>query len=185
MLPNNVSDWIIASQMCRSVSMHRLILTMVLTLTALPAHAGVGGMFAQGRSQFTLVAGSGYAFDNSYFVIGASASYNVLDGLGVGLGIENWSGGTPGMTKYSPFVQYIVYQSTFIQPYVGVFYRHAVVDGHSNLNSAGGKTGIIIESGSNAYISAGFVHETYRDCQATVNRTCSETYPEISLTFGF
>ena len=165
--------------------MHRLILTMVLTFTALPAHAGVGGMFAQGRNQFTLVAGSGYAFDNSYFVIGASASHNVLYGLSVGLGIENWSGGTPGMTKYSPYLQYVVYRAKPVQPYVGIFYRHAVVDGRDNINSVGGRAGIVIESGSNAYISAGFVHETYRDCQATVNRTCSETYPEISLTFGF
>ena len=65
--------------------MSRLLLAMLL-LAVLPVRAaGVGGMFGEGRSQFSLVAGNAYAFDNSYFVIGGSASYYVADGLGAGL----------------------------------------------------------------------------------------------------
>lgn len=62
--------------------MNRLLLTMLLLLSALPAcAAGVGGMFGQGRTQFSLMGGNGYAFGNNYFVIGASVSHYVLDGL--------------------------------------------------------------------------------------------------------
>ena len=73
--------------------MIRLLLILLPLLSVLPANAaGVGGMFGQGRTQFSVVGGNGYAFDKNYFVLGASVSYNVLDGLGVGLSLEKWSG---------------------------------------------------------------------------------------------
>lgn len=166
--------------------MNRLLLTVLLVLSAFPLRAaGEGVMFGQGRTHFSLVAGNGYAFDNNYFVIGASASYYVLDGLGVGLSFENWSGGDPGITKYAPFAQYVFYQASSVQPYVGGFYRHTAIAGLPGINSAGGRAGIYIASGTNAYVSAGFVHESYLDCQETVYRSCSVTYPDVTLTFGF
>ena len=143
-------------------------------------------MFAQGRTQFSLMGGNGYAFGNNYFVIGASVSYYVLDGLGVGLSVEKWSRGNPGITKYSPFVQYVFYQSSSsIQPYVGAFYRHTIVDGLPDINSVGERAGINIIAGRNAYASFGFVQEVYLNCQETVYRSCSETYPDLGITFGF
>lgn len=168
------------------ISMNRLLAAMLLLLSAFPAcAAGVGGMFGQGRTQFSLMAGNGYAFNDNYFVIGASVSYYVVDGLGVGLSLENWSGGGPGITKYSPFAQYVFYQASAVQPYVGGFYRHTVVAGLPGINSVGGRAGIYIASGSNASVGLGLVHESYLDCQATIYRACSETYPEISIAFGF
>ena len=150
-------------------SMNKLLVTMLLGLSAFPVCAAAeGGMFGQGRTQFSLMVGNGYAFDNNYFVIGASVSHYVLDGLGVGLSFENWSGGGPGITKYAPFAQYVFYQTSSIQPYVG-----------------GERAGINVAAGSNAYISFGFVQEVYLDCQATVYRSCRETYPDLSFTFGF
>ena len=166
--------------------MNRLLVVMLLVLTAFPVRAaGAGGMFGQGSTQISLVAGNGYAFGNNYFVIGAGASYYVFDGLGVGLSFEKWSGSGPGITKYAPFAQYVFFQESSIQPYVGGFYRHTSVDGLPGINSVGERAGFNIASGSNAYFSAGFVHETYLDCQETVYRACSETYPDLSFTFGF
>lgn len=166
--------------------MNRLLLTILLVLPALPARAAeVGGMFGQGRTQYSLGIGNAYAFDNTYFVIGASASYYVLDGLGVGLSMENWSGGDPAITKVSPFAQYVFYQIPQVQPYVGGFYRHTAVSGLPGINSVGERAGIYIASAPNTYISFGFVHEAYLDCRQTIYRTCSETYPDISFTFGF
>lgn len=167
--------------------MNRLLLTMLLLLSAFPAcAAGVGGMFGQGRTQFSLMGGNGYAFGNNYFVIGASVSHYVLDGLGVGLSFEKWSGGNPGMTKYAPFAQYVFYQSSSsVQPYVGAFYRHTVVDGLPDINSVGERAGINITAGPNAYASFGFVQEVYLNCQESVYQTCRETYPELGITFGF
>lgn len=166
--------------------MNRLLLTMLLALPVVPASAAAeGGMFGQGRTYFALSAGNGYAFDNQYFVIGLSASHYVRDGLGVGLSFENWSGGTPGIAKYAPFVGYVFYRTSLIQPYVGAFYRHTSIDGLPGINSVGGRAGINIISGSNAYISAGFVSESYLDCDARIYLTCSESYPEVSINFGF
>ena len=166
--------------------MNRLLLTMLLVLSAFPVCAAEeGGMFGQGRTYFSLMVGNGYAFDNNYFVIGASATYYVHDGLGVGFSLENWSGGGPGITKYAPFAQYVFYQASSVQPYVGGFYRHTAVNGLPGINSVGGRAGIYIPAGSNAYLGAGFVHESYLNCQETVYRACSLTYPEFSFTFGF
>lgn len=166
--------------------MNRLLVMMLLALSAFPVRAAaVGGMFGQGRTSFSLAAGNAYAFDNNYFVIGASATYYVLDGLGVGLSLENWSGGGPGITKYAPFAQYVFYQASSVQPYVGGFYRHTAIGGLPGINSVGARAGVYIASGPNASVGAGFVHESYLDCQATIYRACSVTYPEISLAIGF
>ena len=166
--------------------MNRLLLTMLLLCAALQVHAaGIAGMFGQGRTQFSLMGGNGYAFDKNYFILGASVSYYLLDGLGVGMSVEKWSGNDPGITKYAPFAQYVFYQTSPVQPYVGGFYRHTVVDGLPDINSVGERAGINIASGSNAYFSLGFVQEVYLNCQNTVYRKCRETYPELGFAFGF
>lgn len=165
--------------------MTRLLLTILLVL-ALPARAaGGGGMFEEGRSLFSLVAGNAYAFDNSYFVIGGSASYYVADGLGFGLSLERWSGDGPGITKYSPFVQYVFYRWAVVKPYVGVFYRHTTIAWLPGIKSAGARAGVLIATGSNAFVSIGVLHESYVDCRVSIYRVCSETHPDIALIFGF
>jgi len=142
-------------------------------------------MFAQGRTLFSLGAGSGYAFDNNYWVLGISATHYVFDGLGAGLDIENWSGGGPRIIKYSPFVQYVFHQASLMQPYIGGFYRYAAVSGLPGVRSAGGRAGVYIVSAPNAFIGAGIVYESYLDCRKTLDNSCSLAYPEISFTFGF
>ena len=169
-----------------SIKMNRLLVTMLLVSMAFPVcAAGAGGMFGQGRTHLSLMAGNGYALDYNYFVIGGGASHYVLDGLGVGLSFENWSGGGPGITKYAPFAQYVFYQASSLQPYVGGFYRHTAIANLPGIDSAGVRAGVYFSSGPDASVSAGIVHESYLDCQATIYRTCSETYPDISITFGF
>lgn len=166
--------------------MNRLLLTMLLALAAFPANAAeVGGIFGQGRTSFSLMAGNGYAFDKNYLVIGASATYYVLDGLGVGLSFENWSGGDPSITKYAPLVQYVFYRTSPVKPYLGGFYRHTNVSGQPSINSVGGRAGIYYSSGSNGYVGFGLVYESYLDCANAGYSPCSSTYPEISLTFVF
>jgi len=166
--------------------MNKLLLTMLLVLTAFPASASDGaGIFGQGRTNLSLVAGNGYAFDSSYLVIGASGTYYVVDGLGVGLSLESWSGADPGITKYAPFVQYVIYQASVVQPYLGGFYRHSSVSGQPSIESVGGRAGFYFASGPNAYVSVGMVYESYIDCTNAVYSSCSSSYPEITLAFGF
>lgn len=165
--------------------MNRLILIMLLAVSSFPARAGaLDGMFGQGQTHFLLEAGSGYAFDNNYLILGAGVSYYVRDGLGVGLSYENWSGGGPGINKISPSVQYVFYQASSVQPFVGGFYRHATIAGLPALNSAGVRAGVYVAAGSNSAISIGFVQESYLNCDTAVYSSCTESYPEISFTFG-
>jgi hypothetical protein len=163
--------------------MNRLLVMMLLLMSAFPVRAA--GMFGQGSAQIALLAGNGYAFDQSYFIIGASAGYYVRDGLGIGLSFEHWSGSGPGINKYAPFAQYVFYQAFDVQPYAGGFYRHTAVDGLPGINSLGARAGVYIPAGSSAYFGAGLIYESYLDCQTAVYRNCSETYPDLSFTFAF
>lgn len=165
--------------------MGRLILAVLLLMGTMPAHAGVGGAFSQGRAQFSLVAGNAYAFDYRYFVVGGNASYYLADGLGVGLSLENWSGDGPGINKYAPFAQYVFHQVPVLQPYLGVFYRHTDIEGLPGIRSSGGRVGVLWATGAHTYLSLGVVHETYQDCTETVYRVCSETNPDLTLIFSF
>jgi hypothetical protein len=166
--------------------MNKLLLTLLLLLSPFSVRAAdVAGIFGQGSTQFSLLAGSGTAFNNDYLIVGAGVNYYVADGVGVGLSYENWSGNGPSINKTSPSVQYVFYQAYQIKPYVGVFYRHAAIADLPSINSVGGRAGVYFESGSKAVIGVGLAYESYLNCQTTVYSSCSETYPEISIIFGF
>ena len=95
------------------------------------------------------------------------------------------SGGDPGITKVSPFAQYVFSLGGSVQPYVGGFYRHTTIAGLPGLNSVGGRGGIYITSSPNSSIGIGLVQESYLDCNEATYRSCSSTYADISITFGF
>jgi hypothetical protein len=143
------------------------------------------GMFAKGRKQFTALAGSGNAFDNSYFIIGVGGSYFVADGLNVGVNLEAWTSGDPGIYKIAASMNYIFYQTPRVKPYVGVFYRYTDIQDHDSLNSVGGRAGVYIAMGRNGHAGFGGVYESYLDCGTHTGVSCSTTYPEISFIFSF
>jgi hypothetical protein len=147
--------------------------------------ADVAGTFSQGRSRFSISGGSGYAFNETYFVLGVGASYYVADGLSAGLDVEWWSGGEPAIVKVAPSVQYVFYQVPSFAPYLGAFYRRSYVENLQDLGSAGGRAGVYMSAGPNAYFGAGIVHETYFDCDETTYASCSDTYPEVSVSVAF
>jgi hypothetical protein len=166
--------------------MNRVLLAMLLSMSTFPACAAdAAGIFGQGSAQFSLLAGSGYAFNNNYLVIGAGASYYVLDRVGVGLSYENWSGSSPGINKISPSVQYVFYRQHALQPYVGGFYRHSVISGLPSINSVGARAGVCFAAGPRNVVGAGLAYESYLNCQTAIYSSCSEAYPEISFIFGF
>ena len=129
--------------------------------------------------------GTGYAFDETYFVLGLGASYYLIDGLNVGLHVESWSGADPGMTKITPSVQYVFHQIRTVKPYVGAFYRRTDIERLEDLDSWGGRAGVYIQAARNAFIGLGAVYESYLDCNKTTYRSCDSTYAEVSLTFAF
>jgi hypothetical protein len=147
--------------------------------------ADVAGVFSRGRTHFVITGGTGYAFDESYLVLGLGVNYYVIDGLNVGLFLENWSGSDPKMNKITPSAQYVFYRVPVLKPYIGAFYRRTYIDGLSDINSVGGRAGVYLEAGRNAYLGAGAVYESYLDCNQSVYRSCNSTYPELSFTIAF
>ena len=157
----------------------------IATFALTPTAAQVAGAFSKGRTHFVITAGSGYAFDETYVVLGLGVSYYLLDGLNVGLSLESWSGADPGMYKVTPSVKYVFHQISGLNPYVGGFYRRAYIDGLPDINSVGARAGIYLTAGRNAYIGIGAVYESYIDCTNTVYRSCNDAYPEVSFTIAF
>jgi hypothetical protein len=146
---------------------------------------GVAGGFSKGKTHLVATAGTGYAFDESYLVLGLGASYYLFDGFNVGLFYESWTGSNPKLTKITPSVQYVFYQVQHVKPYVGAFYRRTSISGLDDLDSAGGRAGAYLQVGRNAYLGLGAVYESYIDCNTATYRKCNSTYGEASLTFAF
>jgi hypothetical protein len=162
------------------------ILAAAAALASSPgASADVVGAFGKGRTHFVVKGGTGSAFDQNYFVAGLGVSHYVIDGLNVGLFIESWTGSDPSVRKVTPSVQYVLHQVPVAKPYVGVFYRRTYVESLPDINSAGGRAGAYLQAGRNAYLGAGVVYESYLDCNKTVYRECTSTYPEVSFTIAF
>jgi hypothetical protein len=162
-----------------------VLATLLALSSGVVRAAEVAGVFGQGRTHVIATAGTGHAFNESYLVLGLGVSYYVIDGLNLGLSFESWTGGDPGMRKLTPSAQYVFYRMERIKPYVGVFYRRTYVDGLQDIDSAGGRAGAYVRAGRNAYIGAAVVYESYVDCNNTVYRSCSSTYPEVTFTLAF
>ena len=168
--------------------MKKILAAIALCALAVPAAAQsvtAASGFSKGRTHFVLSAGTGYAFDESYLVLGVGASYYLVDGLNLGLSYEYWSGGDPTMSKLTPSIQYVFHKVPTVKPYIGAFYRRTYVERLDDIDSAGARAGAYIQAGRNAYVGAGVVYESYLDCEERVYRKCDSTYGEITLTFAF
>jgi hypothetical protein len=154
---------------------------------AAPAQAQVSaaGVFGQGRTHGVFTIGSGYAFDQSYLVLGVGANYYIIDGLNAGLFVERWTGASPHLTKVTPSLQYVFYKVQPVKPYVGVFARRTYIENLPDLNSLGARAGAYLQAGRNVYVGLGAVYESYQSCTATTYRKCDSTYGELSVVFAF
>lgn len=112
--------------------------------TAADVTGSARGAFSKGRMHFFVTAGNGYAFDESYLVLGAGVSYYLIDGLNVGLSVETWTGSDPGLYKVTPSMTYVFHQIPQVSPYVGGFFRRTYIDGLPDLDSAGARGGSIL-----------------------------------------
>jgi hypothetical protein len=147
--------------------------------------AGAGTSFGEGRWQLQVFGGGGSAFSQTYFVLGAGANYYVLHGLGLGLSFESWVGNTPTIYKLTPSVQYVFTQVPSVKPYVGVFFRRVFINDYSDLNSVGARGGVYLPIRPNMHLGLGGVYESYLDCNESTYDSCSDFYPEISVTVSF
>jgi len=159
-------------------------LTFLLFCMARPAGAA-GGPFNEGSMRISLQVGNGYAFNQSYLVVGAGFGYFVAQNLELGLEADSWSGASPHITTISPEVRYVVPTGGSIRPYVGAFYRRTIIDGYDDLNSVGGRAGIYYVTSLGNYFGVGVAYEQYLSCNEAVYGSCNDTYPEILFAIAF
>jgi len=161
------------------------VLAFPLFCSTPPADAADRDPFANGSMRLSVLVGNGYAFDESYFILGVGFGYYLVNGLELGLDIESWLGASPGITKISPAVRYVVPTDGPIRPYIGAFYRRTIIDSYDDLNSVGGRAGIYFMSGRGSYFGAGVVYEKYLSCDTAIYNSCDDTYPEITFAIAF
>jgi hypothetical protein len=166
--------------------MKKFLLILLLILPTFTSRTSFGDdLFGQGSTQFSLLVGSGSAFNNDYLILGVGVNYYLLDGLGIGLSYENWSGNSPRINQTSPSIQYVFSQGYLVRPYVGAFYRNIAIANQSSINSEGARAGVYFTTAPNSVIGVGLAYEAYLNCQSAVFGGCSVIYPEIALLFGF
>jgi hypothetical protein len=154
----------------------------IITILLLGSTIYAGGIFSIGHKNFGFSIGSSSGYGNTYTVVGVNANYFVADGFAVGLGYQGWFGADPKINEISiPLTYYIPLESSF-SPYVGAIYRHTFIDGYEDLNVYGGRVGVAMHTGSNSFMSIGWVQEYYDN---TSGGDDSRGYPEISAGFSF
>lgn len=168
-----------------------LIMALGMSSFASAASVGTNGLgtsFSKGSTSFGAVISSGSAFNENYFILGAGIGYYLTQGLEVGIDVQHWFSGSPSITKVTPKITYVFTQFGNLKPYVGTFYRRTIfgeADGFEidDKNSYGYRAGAYFSSKNGVNIGAGLIHEQYLDCDPRLD--CSETYPEMILSFNF
>jgi hypothetical protein len=135
--------------------------------------------------RFSLLAGTGRAFDETHTVVGAGFGYYVLDGLEAGLEYEAWLGGEKGIGRLSPQLTYVFTRSGTVLPYAGVFYRRTFIDQYPDRNDAGGRAGALFRYGGGAYIGVGLVADRHLSCDRIAYDACTDVYPEFTVAVIF
>jgi hypothetical protein len=171
-------------KMFRTIALITLLALLLLCATP-PADAADRDPFADGSMRLSVLVGNGYAFNESYFIVGVGFGYYLVKGLELGLDVESWLSGSPGITKISPSVRYVVPTNSPIRPYIGAFYRRTMIDNYDDLDSVGGRAGVYFMSGRGSYFGAGVVYEKYLSCDTAIYQSCDDTYPEITFAIAF
>ena len=170
--------------MFRTIALFAVLSALILC-PALPADAAGRDPFADGSMRLSVLVGNGYAFDESYLIVGVGFGYFIAKGLELGLDGESWSGSTPHIYKISPALRYVVPTNSVVRPYIGAFYRRTMIDNYDDLDSTGGRAGVYFMSGQGSYFGLGAVYEKYFSCDEAIYRSCSDTYPEIIFAIAF
>jgi len=75
-------------------------------------------------------------------MLGIGAGRFIANGLNIGLDLEAWMLGDPGILKISPNVNYVLSSPRRrTKPYVGGFWRRTMVEDAEDLSSIGGRAG--------------------------------------------
>ncbi|MGE5808742.1 MAG: hypothetical protein ACM32I_06435 [Nitrospirota bacterium] len=153
-----------------------------------PAHAEsdpVPHPFAAGTARISLALGGATAFNRDYSVFGIGVGYFVADGIEAGLDVERWFGNSPRIEQASPQLRMGFNIEGKIKPFVGAYYRLTHIENYRDLDTVGGRAGLYVLAGRNAYLGVGIAQDFHLNCDRTVYASCSETFPELLVAVMF
>jgi len=173
-------------------AMSRLI--CLVLLGAAPAHADPDPSanppeepprvtpFDQGKFGLSFGAGSQNTLGEHYYTVAGGMGYYVLDGVEVGLGTAHQWGDGPSITRLTPSLRYVaqpLVRHSPVVPYVGVFgSRYFVYEGNDDVNTLGGRAGLIYVGGSVLFGLGVAVEQIVSEC----TEDCTSVYPDFTLS---
>jgi hypothetical protein len=159
---------------------------MLVLAPATGTHAGPDASpFNKGSVRFSLLIGSGTAFDRDYTIFGIGGAYYVMDGLELGLDYETWQDNQPHIQTVSPQGRYVFHNAGTVKPYAGTFFRRTFIEDYEDQNQAGLRAGGVIQFDQRATFSAGIVYDIRFKCDKSVYSSCSDVYPELAFAVLF
>ena len=169
--------------LCQYAKHEEWIMKKVITILLLTSSIYAGGIFTVGHKNFGFSVGQSSGYGHNYTVVGINANYFVTDNLSVGGGYTGWFGDDPKINEINiPVTYYVPTESTY-RPYAGVIYRHTFIDApYKDHDVYGGRVGVAIVMGANAFMRIGWVQEYYDNGQ---DGSKSRGYPEINVGFTF
>jgi hypothetical protein len=141
--------------------------------------------FGAGSARLSVAFGGATAFNRDYSIIGMGVGYFVADGIEAGLDAERWFGNTPRIEQVSPQLRVVINMDGKFKPYLGAFYRRTHIENYRDLDTVGGRAGLYVLAGRNAYLGLGLAQDFHLNCDRTVFASCSETFPEILIAVMF
>jgi len=162
-----------------------IMMSLFFASAAQNASGSASHPFSAGSARLSISFGNSVAFDRNYTVFGIGGGYFITDGLELGLEAESWSGSSPAIQQISPQVRLVMNSRSSIKPYLGAFYRRTYISGYRDFDTAGGRLGAYFLTGSNVFLGAGLVQDVHLECDRSVFRSCTETYPELFIAIMF
>ena len=167
-----------------------VIHTIFTTILLLPvaAHAASDTAphpFSAGSVRLSLALGGATAFNRDYSVLGMGVGYFVADGVEAGLDAERWFGNSPRIEQVSPQLRVVFDSEGKFKPYLGAYYRRTHIEDYRDLDTVGGRAGLYVLAGRNAYLGLGLAQDFHLNCDRTVFASCTETFPELLVAVMF
>jgi len=139
----------------------------------------------QGASSFGLSLAPGRQLDQTYTVLSGRIGHYFADDFEGSLGLEAWRGKDPSIYKLVPEIRYTVPTNPRAKPYGALFISRTFYDGLPDKNTFGVRLGFAFAINRGASLGVGIVHERISGCDEGTYRHCSDTWPEIGLSFAY
>ena len=160
------------------------LILLVLTLAALPSTASAH-QFEQGK--FNLGVGGSLSIrgDRTVLIASLGLGFYVVDGLEVGVGTSAYFGADPFVFQVTPGVRYVFWFVPSVHPYIGAFYRHWFVARETDLDTIGGRLGLLVVPSSSPIVAGvGVAYERVVN-PPCAGEGCAYIYPEVTVSISF